>query len=303
MIISEPETSALSAYTRVEPTHYNLHGYRAEVSVSDAAMRAVVGRILADLACLEDARSSEAASYALIGDTERGWSVYANGSPSYQTDNAADALIALEWHLVMDMLAYRRDLFHVHGASLIAPDQSCSLLIVGVSGSGKTTLTLGLMARGFLPHADDVTLIEPTTLELQTFRRAFHMDDRTRALVEALPARPTWDFDAAPPGYFRPPQWAEHSAPVRFILFPMVQSGATPRITPLSVADAAAALLPFSTTLASTPALALAVAGRLTAQAACCSLVTGDLDMTLDRVVALIGADNSRAVRTQDALQ
>ncbi len=287
----------------VGPTQYDLHGYRAAVSVPDAAMCVVVARILADSARPAEPPSADATPYALNGDAKRGWSVSANGSPSYRTDNAADALLALEWHLVMDMLAYRRDRFHIHGASLIAPDRSCSLLIVGVSGSGKTTLTLGLMARGFLPYADDVTLIEPTTLEPQTFRRAFHMDDRTRDLIAALPARPIWDFDAAPPGYFRPPQWAESSAPVRLILFPRVGTDAEPRITPLSIADAATALLPFSTTLASTPALALAVAGRLTAQAACCSLVTGDLDMTLDRIVALIGADDGRASRTRDALR
>lgn len=287
----------------VGPTQYDLHGYRAAVSVPDAAMYVVVARILADLVRPADPPSADATPYALNGDAERGWSVSANGSPSYRTDNAADALMALEWHLVMDMLAYRRDRFHIHGASLITPDRSCSLLIAGVSGSGKTTLTLGLMARSFLPYADDATLIEPTTLEPQTFRRAFHMDDRTRDLVEALPARPAWDFDAAPPGYFRPPQWAESSAPVRLILFPTVGTGAELRITPLSIADAATALLPFSTTLASAPTLALAVAGRLTAQAACYSLVAGDLDATCNRVIALIGADGSRAAQTPASLR
>ncbi len=287
----------------VGPTHYDLHGYRAAVFVPDAAMRAVVARILADLACPADAPAAGATPYALDGDAARGWAVSANGAPSYRTDNAADALIALEWHLVMDMLADRRDYFQLHGASLLAPDRSSSLLIAGVSGSGKTTLTLGLMARGFLPHADDVTLIEPATLEPQTFGRAFHMDGRTRDLVAALPARPAWDFDAAPSGYFRPPQWAESSAPVRLILFPRVGTDAEPRITPLSIADAVTALLPFSTTLASAPTLALAVAGRLTAQAACYSLVAGDLDATCNRVIALVGADDGRAARTQDLLR
>ena len=68
-----------------------------------------------------------------------------------QADNLADAQTTLERHLVMDMLARTAAILPPHGASLIAPDQSCGLMIVGASSSGKTTLTLGLMTRGFLP--------------------------------------------------------------------------------------------------------------------------------------------------------
>ncbi len=280
-----------------EPTSYDLHGHHAAVSVPDAATRAVVARILADLASPAHARPVGAVPYLLDGDVERGWSVHANGSPTYGADSLTDALVALEWHLVTDMLAARRDLFHIHGASLVAPDRSSSLLIAGLSGSGKTTLTLGLMARGFLPCADDTTLIDPTTLAPRVFRRAFHVDRHTEDLVAAIPGGSAWAFDPATPGFFRPPQWASDPAPIRSILFPSVRPGAEPRVAPLSLADAARTLLPFSATLADAPALALAVAARLTAWAACGSLIIGDLDATLDRVVAWVEANDGRETR------
>lgn len=267
--------------------YYDLHGYTVQVRVTDPSAYHPVLKILEAFAIADSDGAADCVSYSIARDDDS-WVVSSGEVITYRTDTLTNALMAIEWHLVTDMLAFRRDLFHLHGAALLTPDARLSMLILGASGSGKTTLTLGLMARGFLPFADDVILMEPTTLELHAFQRAFHVDEGTIARIKGLHGTPPWRFDDAPPGYFVPPMWAKHSAPVRFVFLPTLQPDAPPSLTPLSVADAAIALLPFSQTLAETPPLALAVAARLTAQASCFRLSTGDLEATIRLITTLV---------------
>lgn len=267
--------------------YYDIHGYLVKVEVTDPSACHLVLKILEAFAIPETDATVERASYS-IARTGDSWIISRGETVTHHTATLTNALMAIEWHLVTDMLAYRRDLFHLHGAALLTPDGTTSILILGESGSGKTTLTLGLIARGFRPFADDVALIEPTTLEPHTFRRAFHIDEKTRELIEGLDRTFPWQFDGLPPGYFLPPYWADHPAPVRFVFMPTLQPDAPPAATPLSVADAAIALLPFSQTLTETPSLALAVVARLTGQASCFRLSTGDLAATVRLVSTLV---------------
>src|SRR5205823_5200659 len=146
--------------------------------------------------------ATPAANYALTRADDATWEVTASGAVSYRSPQLMDAVIALEWGIVSHMLAARRDLFHLHAAALMSPVCTDTVLIAGESGSGKTTLALGLMARGFLPYSDDVTLITPDTGDPLPFRRAFHIDTKTQSLLQSLPSPPDWDFAAAPAGYF-----------------------------------------------------------------------------------------------------
>lgn len=269
---------------------FDVHGYSVSIAVPDARARDTVARIFGAFGAAngEERHAATPTTRYLLSYDGQHWSAFADDT-IYYTDSAfANALNALEWHIVDAMLTLRRDLFHLHGASLRAPSGESTTLVLGESGSGKTTLTLGLIARGFLPYADDVTLIEPATLLPQTFRRAFHTDERTRAIIEALEPPCSWDFDAAPPGYFVPPQWAESPAPIRTVLFPRLRPHEAPRLDPLPVAEAVVALLPFSLTLANDPALALPVAARIAEQARCFRLSTGDLDATARMIAALV---------------
>lgn len=190
-----------------------------------------------------------------------------------------------------DALARRDDLFHLHGAALASPTARDGLLLIGESGSGKTTLALGLMLRGFVPFNDDVALLEPATLELQPFQRAFHIEEGTRGLLASLALPDTWDLDAAPRGYFVPPRWAESGVPVRYLLFPTFQPDATPQLTRLAAPEAAAALLTHTTTLIRNPRLALSTVARLTERTACYRLCTGNLAETAMLVRALVAGE------------
>jgi hypothetical protein len=143
-----------------------------------------------------------------------------------------------------------------------------------------------------VPYTDDIIFIDPETLVPETFARAFHVDTATRVLIEGLPQPPSWDFDALPPGYFMPPVWADRSVPVRAIFFPTLRPDAPPSASALPIAEAAATLLPFSTTLDQTPGLALPVAARLTARAPCYALTTGNLDATASLIASLVAASD-----------
>ncbi|MHB8645823.1 MAG: hypothetical protein ACYDAR_08560 [Thermomicrobiales bacterium] len=270
----------------------DLLGYHAIVTVPDDEMRAMVAAIFDDLRVSDDHSCETATQYRLTRDDAARWSLFIDDTSVYSGDQPADALIALEWQLVTNLVAHRRDCFHLHAAALADPSGSCSMLIAGMSGSGKTTLALGLMARGFLPYADDVTLIAPVTLMPLALRRAFHADAATRALVAAMGAPPVWRSAPLPDGYLLPARWATADVPIRFVLFPILTPGEPPALVPLSVADAVTALLPFSMTLSRDPALALAVAARLTRDARCYALSTGDLGATVAMVHALVAGEH-----------
>jgi len=229
--------------------------------------------------------AAHAASYSIRRDERGLWLVDAGRTRVCEARTLADALLALEWRLVTDLLArghHRR--VHLHGAALSAPSGSTSVLILGASGTGKTTLTLALMGRDFLPFSDDAIFIEPRHLRLETFRRAFHVDPNARALVEKVVSPAVCRFDGMPPGYCAPSGWALHHAPVRTIVFPTLRPGAGPAITRLPLADAAARLLSLSSTLEPAPELALAVAARLTRHATSYALSAGDLEATTELV-------------------
>jgi hypothetical protein len=292
-----PRQSAITGEAPVlsrpaSPLSYDLFGYGVAINVPDPAARSIVTRIFAGFDLLSPTSSAPASIYAMTYEDDATWEVTASGAVSYRSPQLMDAVIALEWVIVSEMLAARRDLFHLHAAALMSPARTDTVVIAGESGSGKTTLTLGLMARGFLPYSDDVTLITPDRGDPLPFRRAFHIDARTQSLIQSLPSPPGWDFAAAPTGYFLVPQWAVAPAPIRTVLFPKRTPGAAPRLTPLSLADAVARLLPFSVTLEHSPALALRVTARIVEQARCYALTTGDFAATLDCVIAQLRQDS-----------
>jgi hypothetical protein len=270
---------------------FDLLGYRAIVTAPDADMLASVAGIFGDLRLPGSPPADAVTHYRLACDDAARWSLFTNETCVYTGGQRADALIALEWHLVTNLVAYRRDCFHLHAAALADPSESCGVLVVGASGSGKTTLALGLMARGFLPYADDVTLIAPMSLMPHPLQRAFHTDDVSRTLVGALGGPPVWRSTSLPPGYTLPARWAAANVPVQFVLFPTLAPTEPPALVSLSIADAVTALLPYSMTLDHNPALALGVAARLTRHARCYALSAGDLGATVERVRALVAGE------------
>jgi hypothetical protein len=237
---------------------YDLLGYRIAVAVSDPVVGRACRFVLANFAIDAPGSETVAQSYSMTHADGR-WHVAAGGRRVHSVADPQTAIAALEGQLVIDALKHRSDLFHVHGAALAPPALDGAVVLAGEAGVGKTTLARALLARGFLPFGDDVTMIDPASLELQPFPRAFHVREGADAS----------DGLDRPIEYFHPPQWVRSPLPVKLILFLSRTGEDEARAVTLGPAEAASSLLRHSGTLVAAPAHALAVAVRLIAQARC----------------------------------
>lgn len=216
------------------------------------------------------------------------WEVGDGTTVTHHAATLEDALLAIEWRLVSDLLARNPDRFHLHGAALADPSGTISVLVLGDSGVGKTTTTLALIARGFRPFADDVVLIDPETLLPDWFPRAFHVDTQTRELVAPLFEQPDWEEPGLPAGYCLPRTWATERLPIGAIILPKGYGHPIPTLMQQSISTAALAVLGNTSTLEHAPRLALRTAARLTAQAPAFVLYSGDLPTTVAMIASTV---------------
>jgi len=275
--------------TTIEADRYDLLGYRVALSVVPDEVRSTVRSILRGFGPLGESNGAVAAAYSLAPADSGGWITEVDGTVVNASDKLETALGFLEWRMVTDALDRRKDLLHLHGGSLCLPTRRAGIVLAGNSGSGKTTLTQGLMLRGFTPFGDDVALVDPTTLDLQVLRRAFHITEKTWRLLAPLAGGALGPGDDDPAGYFSPPQWAERPVPVRWVLFVEYRHGQEPSLVRLPQAEAAAGVLANALSLVSNARLALPAAARLTERAECYRFLTGDLAASVDVVQRLVG--------------
>lgn len=269
----------------------NVAGHRVLVGSSSDLVMAAMRAILRGFERLPDETAVGVPRYELQPAAGE-WLVTVDDTVVHQGDDFLVALGLLEFHLLSGALDRTPDLFHLHGAALCAPTSRAGIILAGDSGIGKTTLALALMLRGFTSFSDDVALIEPDTLHLRPLRRAFHISSDTWPLLDELAGgRIVGDADT-PPGFFSPPQWAQTSVPVRWILFPERVPGRTPALLPMQPMQAASALTECSISLLRSPRIALATTARLVGQAACYRLIVNDLSRTVDVVRQLVLSDD-----------
>jgi len=258
---------------------YDLLGYRAAVGATGFEAQAAVRSILCGFGPVDVGPGLHLPRFE-VTTGGKGWQLRVDGSVVQEDADFHSALGALEWYVVAAALSKRNDLFQLHGAALCLPTQRAGIVLVGDSGSGKTTLALALMLRGFVPFSDDVALIDPETLELQTMRRAFHVSDDTRRLVKPLTFGALGSEDD-PDGYFSPPQWAGQAAPVRWLLFVEHHLQRDPQIVPLAAPEAATAILAQALNLSRAPRLAMATAARLVERCSTYRFLTSDLEASV----------------------
>jgi hypothetical protein len=268
---------------------YDILGYRVAVGVTPPDARAAVRSVLRGFGPVALDPALRIPRYDLA-PAPTGWQVSTDGGLVQVDGGFLSSLSILEWHLVAAALNHRSDLFHLHGAALCLPATRAGIVLAGESGRGKTTLTLALMFRGFVPFADDVALLDPATLNLHPLRRAFHVSEETRRLIERVAGGPLGRDEEGPRDYFSPPQWAADPVPVRWLLFVEYKEGQTPQFVPLSSSEAATAILARTTSLARDTRLALATCARLTERAACYRFLTGDLAASVAAVQRLVNA-------------
>jgi hypothetical protein len=105
------------------------------------------------------------------------------GEQGAMASDLAAALWSLEASLCEAIIRSQRRCVAVHGATVCAGNFAA--MLVGHSGAGKSTLSLALARRGFSVATDDVTLVDPATLNLLPIPRCFHLVAHSVALLES----------------------------------------------------------------------------------------------------------------------
>jgi hypothetical protein len=220
----------------------------------------------------------EAALEDDAGEESGEWAAWADGEQVFRMGVYDRLLRRLEWEVVSRSVDLARDWLAWHAASLAWEGRA--LLLIGASGAGKSTLTTALARRGWLPLADDLTLLDPQTGTLAPFPRCFHvaaMDGVWASSASAL----TWPTLALP-DYAQPRHWARAGDSPTWIVVIGRDTTQPTRLTPLSQAQAAGALFGATIHTASTASAARLAATVAGASAGCWGLNNNDLETALD---------------------
>jgi hypothetical protein len=197
------------------------------------------------------------------------------------------ALLNLEASLCEAVIRSQRRLIAVHAAALIS-DRSAAL-IVGRSGAGKSTLSVALARRGYAVASDDVTLVEPDTLNVLPIPRCFHLDRQSLILLKAdglqFPPTPAAASFLAPSDFG---VTATRPCRVRVLVFISGPREERPQLISVPQAEMAARLLQETGHGPLTDGETVGVLSRLAAGAACYKLIPGPLSPTADALAELI---------------
>jgi hypothetical protein len=222
-----------------EPLDCWIAGSPVRVEGLPVPLRARLARLLGRLTVPPASASTQRALHLRVTRRRRGdWTAQAGDDEPEAFNTIAQLIIYLEWRTVSGALDATADLAAVHGATLTRGE--ATVLLLAQSGHGKTTLALGLMARGWEPYADDVTLIDASTLRARVFPRCFHVDAalRVRSLDRA---------DLEWPGtlalYVRPHRWAEEERQPTAIILVERDPRQPTALLPVTQAEAAGAIL------------------------------------------------------------
>jgi hypothetical protein len=197
------------------------------------------------------------------------------------------ALWGLEASLCEAIIRSQQRLIAVHAATVLSG--ASAALIAGQSGAGKSTLSVSLVRRGLAVASDDVTLVDPDTLNVRPIPRCFHLDDRSVALLKAdglqFPAA------AADTSFLVPSDFGVTSMPpcrARVLVLISGPREERPQLTPVSQAEMAARLLQETGQGPLSNGETVGVLSRLAAGASCYKLVPGPLAPTADALAELI---------------
>lgn len=221
---------------------------------------------------------------SLEGDTEFSWRL---GDKAASSSTLPGALWGLEAALCEAIIRSQRRSIAIHAATLRAGNSVA--LLAASSQTGKTTLSLALVRRGLMVAGDDVTLVDPETLNVLPIPRCFHLDDRGAALVEAdglqMPAAWKRSRFIVPNDFGK---WPQAPSCLRWLIFMRGPRAGHPRITAVSQAEMTARLLSETGKGPLSDVETIAVIGGMAAGASCFALTPGPLAETADAVSDLL---------------
>lgn len=266
------------------PLHTRILGTHMVISGLTEVLRAGLAELLLPFLMTDDipdGADAPAIAFAVVWNDLVGvWEITRDGQMLMGLSDAETLLRYLEWQIIAAGIDQVEGCGVFHAGVLARGD--ATVLLQGESGAGKTTLTLGLIARGWLPVADDVAVVDVWTLGLRAFPRCFHVEhEHERPLV----ARPALERIAAVEGHARPLQWAAEGRQPTAIITIARDADQPASLTPLLRAEVAGALFRGSIRTRLSGSQVAGLAARVAATVRYCGhLNNSDLSQALDLI-------------------
>ncbi|MDX9994833.1 MAG: HprK-related kinase A [Rhodocyclaceae bacterium] len=167
---------------------------------------------------------------------------FIDGEPPFEPLPRNQAPAMLEWGMNWTIAASCHQWFSIHAASLERAGQT--VILPAPPGSGKSTLCAALALRGgWRLLSDELTLLDPQTLQAHALARPINLKNASIDLVRALSPEAVWspetyDTHKGRVAHLCPPAESVarmlETAPPRWIVFPKYVPGAEPVLTPRS---------------------------------------------------------------------
>ncbi|MBI3367762.1 MAG: HprK-related kinase A [Burkholderiales bacterium] len=168
-----------------------------------------------------------------------------DGEPPFAPLPGDQGLALLEWGLNWSISAHSHQYLILHAAVL--ERNGGALILPAPSGAGKSTLCAGLAFNGWRLLSDELTVIDPATLQALPVPRPISLKNRSIEVIRefapgACFGRVVEETSKGSVAHVRPPGDAipragDRAAP-RWIVMPRYRDGAEPRLEPLPKARA-----------------------------------------------------------------
>ena len=281
------------------PAYYRLWRTSMRVSIASVEVAAVLDRLCHQFAT---AGAPSAAQAVAEFEVRRGagddWEILEDGKVVGTRDSPLRAARHLEWRMVQRVSVGEREFLHWHAAALTRNGRT--VLIPGTAGIGKSTLSLVLANQGFELLGDDVVFMAPTNGVIHPFHRAPHV------LNDAIPRLQAAGFPYNPalhlPGHFEVEAvsaWRQTpSPPLSHVLRVDWDEEGPVEILPITQAEAAVEMQPFSHTLKGRADGGWSVLQRVLAPTKCYRVLRSqDLLSAVEAIRSLVDRDPPAASR------
>jgi HprK-related kinase A len=225
----------------------------------------------------------------------RRFTVFGDGHVMFKDCRAEEVLPYLEWGISWRLTECLPQFLQIHAAVLARSGQG--IILAGISGAGKSTLAAGLLARRWRYLSDEFALIEPNTLRVHAFPKALCIKSGSFGVVEEL-GLPLWRrrtyFKARKGrvGYINPAETGagvdSRPTPVRLVVFPRYLENVSPRLRPMSRAEAAFQLASCAFNRNTHGQQTLSILSRLLRRAECYRLDAGPIRETCRLLDSLV---------------
>ena len=166
---------------------------------------------------------------------------YIDGEAPFEPLPRDQAPAMLEWGLNWSLAASAHQWLNIHAASLERNGQV--VVLPAPPGSGKSTLCAALALRNWRLLSDELTLIDPDSMQAHALARPINLKNASIDVIRAFEPSAAWapevyDTTKGRVTHLRPPAQAvqrmQESGTPRWIVFPRYVAGAEPLLTPRS---------------------------------------------------------------------